>query len=171
MIIREKMKKIKLSKNNKRNTYKLLAIYNLNNYDTEYILYDKLMQKLNEYVKRTENIYDLFRQGVWRKYYEKKKKITLRRYKTAEKDLQILIKKFEKYKIFNFVLNDLKEFQLTGRNIRDKSLAVFDSQFIDNGIKGLEYNNINIRNFKLECIENIKKKFENYFWDKYNEFV
>ena len=68
------MKKIKLSKNNKRNTYKLLAIYNLNNYDTEYILYDKLMQKLNEYVKRTENIYDLFRQGVWRKYYEKKKK-------------------------------------------------------------------------------------------------
>ena len=95
----------------------------------------------------------------------------MRRYKTAEKDLQILIKKFEKYKIFNFVLNDLKEFQLTGRNIRDKSLAVFDSQFIDNGIKGLEYNNINIRNFKLECIENIKKKFENYFLDKYNEFV
>lgn len=168
------MKKIKVSKKNKQNkqnTYKLLVIHNLYNYDTEYILYYKLMQKLNEYVKSTENIYDLFRQAVWPKYYEKKKKITLKKYEIVEKDLQIIIKKIEKYKIFYFILNDLKETQLIGKNIIDKSLEVFDSQFIDNGIKGLEYNNINIRKFKFECIENIKKKFQKYFWNKYKEFV
>lgn len=46
------MKKIKLSKKNKRNTYKLLAIYNLNSYDIEYILYDKLMQLIYQYIKK-----------------------------------------------------------------------------------------------------------------------
>ena len=75
----------------------------------------------------------------------------------------------KKDNIFDFVLNDLIEFQKLGENIIDKSLAVFDGQFIDNDIKGLEYNNINIR--KFECIENIKKKFKNYFGDKYNESV
>lgn len=165
------MKKIKLSKNNKQNTYKLLAIYNLNNYDTEYILYCKLVQKLNEYVKSTENIYDLFGQCVWREYYEKKKKITLKKYEIVEKDLQILIKKIEKYKIFDFILDDLTKFQLMGKNIIDKSLAVFDSQFIDNGIKSLEYNNINIRKFKIECRKNIEEKLKDYFKKKYNEIV
>lgn len=92
------MKKIKVSKNQKRNTYKLQAIYNLNNYDIEYILYYKLMQKLNKYVKSTENIYELFRHGVWRKYYEEKKKITLKKYETVEKDLQILRKKLKNIK-------------------------------------------------------------------------
>lgn len=67
-------------------------------------------------------------------------------------------------------MNDLKEFQLIGKNIIDKSLAVFDGQFIDNGIKGLEYNNINIREFKYKC-ENIEKKLENYFGNKYNELI
>ncbi len=165
------MEKIRLSKKNKQNTYKLLAIYNLNNYDMEYILYDKLLKRLKEYVKKIKNIYNLFRQGVCQPYYEKKKEIRLKEYEIAEKDFQILINKFEKNKNFDFILNDLNEIQLLGENIIDKSLAVFDSQFIDNGTKGLEYNNIDIRKFKYECVENIKKKFKEYFLKKYNEIV
>lgn len=163
------MKKIKLSKNNKRNTYKLLAIYNLNSYDIEYILYDKLMQLIYQYIKKTEKIYDLYKTYIYKETYEIIRKEYIQEYKSVEKRFKNVTKKMKKYNIFNFVLNDLIEFQKLGENIIDKSLVLFDSQFIDNGIKGLEYNNINIREF--ECIENIKKKFKNYFGDKYNESV
>lgn len=163
------MKKIKLSKNNKRNTYKLLAIYNLNSYDIEYILYDKLMQLIYQYIKKTEKIYDLYKTYIYKETYEIIRKEYIQEYKSVEKRFKNVTKKMKKYNIFNFVLNDLLEFQKLGENIIDKSLVLFDSQFIDNGIKGLEYNNINIREF--ECIENIKKKFKNYFGDKYNESV
>lgn len=163
------MKKIKLSKNNKRNTYKLLAIYNLNSYDIEYILYDKLMQLIYQYIKKTEKIYDLYKTYIYKETYEIICKEYIQEYKSVEKRFKNVTKKMKKYNIFNFVLNDLIEFQKLGENIIDKSLVLFDSQFIDNGIKGLEYNNINIREF--ECIENIKKKFKNYFGDKYNESV
>ena len=77
----------------------------------------------------------------------------------------------KKYNIFDFVLNDLIEFQKLGENIIDKSLAVFDGQFIDNGIKGLEYNNINIRKLKIECRKIIEEKFKDYFKKKYNQIV
>lgn len=163
------MKKIKLSKKNKRNTYKLLAIYNLNSYDIEYILYDKLMQLIYQYIKKTEKIYDLYKIYIYKETYEIIRKEYIQEYKSVEKRFKNVTKKMKKYNIFNFVLNDLIEFQKLGENIIDKSLVLFDSQFIDNGIKGLEYNNINIREF--ECIENIKKKFKNYFGDKYNESV
>lgn len=163
------MKKIKLSKKNKRNTYKLLAIYNLNSYDIEYILYDKLMQLIYQYIKKTEKIYDLYKTYIYKETYEIIRKEYIQEYKSVEKRFKNVTKKMKKYNIFNFVLNDLIEFQKLGENIIDKSLVLFDSQFIDNGIKGLEYNNINIREF--ECIENIKKKFKNYFGDKYNESV
>lgn len=163
------MKKIKLSKKNKRNTYKLLAIYNLNSYDIEYILYDKLMQLIYQYIKKTEKINDLYKTYIYKETYEIIRKEYIQEYKSVEKRFKNVTKKMKKYNIFNFVLNDLIEFQKLGENIIDKSLVLFDSQFIDNGIKGLEYNNINIREF--ECIENIKKKFKNYFGDKYNESV
>ena len=163
------MKKIKLSKKNKRNTYKLLAIYNLNSYDIEYILYDKLMQLIYQYIKKTEKIYDLYKTYIYKETYEIIRKEYIQEYKSVEKRFKNVTKKMKKYNIFNFVLNDLIEFQKLGENIIDKSSVLFDSQFIDNGIKGLEYNNINIREF--ECIENIKKKFKNYFGDKYNESV
>ena len=163
------MKKIKLSKKNKRKTYKLLAIYNLNSYDIEYILYDKLMQLIYQYIKKTEKIYDLYKTYIYKETYEIIRKEYIQEYKSVEKRFKNVTKKMKKYNIFNFVLNDLIEFQKLGENIIDKSLVLFDSQFIDNGIKGLEYNNINIREF--ECIENIKKKFKNYFGDKYNESV
>ena len=163
------MKKIKLSKNNKQDTYKLLAIYNLNNYDTEYILYDKLIQLIYRYIEKTESVYDLFKTYIYKENYEIIREEYIQEYKSVEKRFKNVTKKMKKYNIFNFVLNDLIEFQKLGENIIDKSLVLFDSQFIDNGIKGLEYNNINIREF--ECIENIKKKFKNYFGDKYNESV
>lgn len=163
------MKKIKLSKKNKRNTYKLLAIYNLNSYEIEYILYDKLMQLIYQYIKKTEKIYDLYKTYIYKETYEIIRKEYIQEYKSVEKRFKNVTKKMKKYNIFNFVLNDLIEFQKLGENIIDKSSVLFDSQFIDNGIKGLEYNNINIREF--ECIENIKKKFKNYFGDKYNESV
>ena len=163
------MKKIKVSKNQKRNTYKLQAIYNLNNYDIEYILYNKLMQLIYQYIEKTEKIYDLYKTYIYKETYEIIRKEYIQEYKSVEKRLKNITKKMKKYNIFDFILNYLIEFQKLGENIIDKSLVLFDSQFIDNGIKGLEYNNINIREF--ECIENIKKKFKNYFGDKYNESV
>ena len=165
------MKKIKLSKNNKQDTYKLLAIYNLNNYDTEYILYDKLIQLIYRYVEKTESVYDLFKTYIYKENYGIIREEYIQEYKSVEKRFKNVTKKMKKYNIFEFVLNDLIEFQKLGENIIDKSLAVFDGQFIDNGIKGLEYNNINIRKFKIECRKIIEEKFKEYFKKKYNQIV
>ena len=127
------------------------------------------MQLIYQYIEKTEKIYDLYKTYIYKETYEIIRKEYIQEYKSVEKRLKNITKKMKKYNTFDFILNYLIEFQKLGENIIDKSLVLFDSQFIDNGIKGLEYNNINIREF--ECIENIKKKFKNYFGDKYNESV
>ena len=113
------MKKIKLSKKNKRNTYKLLAIYILNSYDIQYILYDKLMQLIYQYIKKTEKIYDLYKTYIYKETYEIIRKEYIQEYKSVEKRFKNVTKKMKKYNIFNFVLNDLIEFQKLGENIID----------------------------------------------------
>lgn len=59
----------------------------------------------------------------------------------------------KKYNIFDFIVGNLIGFQELGKNIIKKSIVVFDSQFTNNGVKSLEYNNIDIRKFKFECVE------------------
>lgn len=165
------MKKIKLSKKNKQNSYKLLAVHNFNNYDIEYILYEKLMQLICRYMEKAEKVYDLFKTYIREENYEVVRKKYIHEYKNVEKRFKNISKKMKKYNVFDFIVDNLIEFQELGENIIEKSIVVFDSQFTNNGVKSLEYNNIDIRKFKFECVENIKKKFKKYFYDKYHESI